>query len=316
MRKRNDKLLISLFKNYITFVIILASIFFLAYTYLGYKMSKSMEDRGAPVLDLLHGKYDDYSKLNEDVLIKLEGFIEVLDSKRNVIHRMGKVPKYELLKDSYSEFELLQAISMSDEDERYFVLVDTVEEDNDFKTILIRVPEDKVSLAINIFSVPYSLGKPLLFKNYITFVIILASIFFLAYTYLGYKMSKSMENQGAPVLDLLHGKYDDYSKLNEDVLIKLEGFIEVLDSKRNVTHRMGKIPKDETLKDSYSEYELLETISMSDEDERYFVLVDTVEEDSDFKTILIRVPEDKVSLAINIFSVPYSLGKPLFKLFI
>ena len=121
MRKRNDKLLISLFKNYITFVIILASIFFLAYTYLGYKMSKSMEDRGAPVLDLLHGKYDDYSKLNEDVLIKLEGFIEVLDSKRNVIHRMGKVPKYELLKDSYSEFELLQAISMSDEDERYFV---------------------------------------------------------------------------------------------------------------------------------------------------------------------------------------------------
>lgn len=177
MRKRNDKLLISLFKNYITFVIILASIFFLAYTYLGYKMSKSMEDRGAPVLDLLHGKYDDYSKLNEDVLIKLEGFIEVLDSKRNVIHRMGKVPKYELLKDSYSEFELLQAISMSDEDERYFVLVDTVEEDNDFKTILIRVPEDKVSLAINIFSVPYSLGKPL-FKLYIK-VISIALVFFI-----------------------------------------------------------------------------------------------------------------------------------------
>ena len=93
MKKRNDKLLISLFKNYITFVIILASIFFLAYTYLGYKMSKSMENRGAPVLDLLHGKYDDYSKLNEDVLVKLEGFIEVLDSKRNVIHRMGKIPE-------------------------------------------------------------------------------------------------------------------------------------------------------------------------------------------------------------------------------
>ena len=29
-----------------------------------------------------------------------------------------------------------------------------------------------------------------------------------------------MENRGAPVLDLLHGKYDDYSKLNEDVLVK------------------------------------------------------------------------------------------------
>ena len=98
MKKRNDKLLISLFKNYITFVIILASIFLLAYTYLGYKMSKSMENQGAPVLDLLHGKYDDYSKLNEDVLIKLEGFIEVLGSERNVIHRMGKIPNDETLK--------------------------------------------------------------------------------------------------------------------------------------------------------------------------------------------------------------------------
>lgn len=178
MNRRNGKLLISLFKNYITFVITLTLIFCISYMYLGYKMSKTVEEQQAPVLDLLHGKLKDYKDLNEDVLIKLDGYVEVLNKNRQVVHRGGAIPK-EGIKEYYSEYELLQTIAMNDSNGYYHVLLDTIEGDNgdDFKTILLRVPKDKVYLAINLFSVPYSLGKPL-FKLYIK-VIVIALVFFL-----------------------------------------------------------------------------------------------------------------------------------------
>ena len=178
MNRRNGKLLVSLFKNYITFVITLTLIFCLSYMYLGHKMSKTVEEQQAPVLDLLHGKLKDYKDLNEDVLIKLDGYVEVLNKNRQVVHRGGAIPK-KGIKDYYSEYELLQTIAMNDNNDYYHVLLDTIDGDNgdDFKTILLRVPKDKVYLAINLFSVPYSLGKPL-FKLYIK-VIGIALVFFL-----------------------------------------------------------------------------------------------------------------------------------------
>lgn len=212
MRKKSDKLLISLFKNYITFVIILALIFFLSYTYLGYKMSKSMDNENAPVVDLINGKYEDYSELNEDVLIKLNGFIEVLDSKRNVIDRIGEVSNEENLRDSYSEYELLQTISMSDKNEKYFVLVDTVEEKDDFKTILLRVPKNKVSLAINIFSVPYSLGKPLikLYIKVISIALILFIISIVAYSiWTAQKLKKPLTKIDDALGRVIDGDYEE-----------------------------------------------------------------------------------------------------------
>lgn len=177
-KKRSDKLLVSLFKNYITFVIVLATIFFISYTYLGYKMSQSMEDDKAPVFDIIHGKYHDYKELNEEALIKLNGYAEVLDSERKVIHRGGAIPP-KGLKDQYSEHELLETIGMSNKEDFYFVVVDTLtdKETGDYRTVLLRIPKDKVSLAINLFSVPYSIGKPL-FKLYIK-VISIALMFFI-----------------------------------------------------------------------------------------------------------------------------------------
>lgn len=211
-RKRNDKLLLSLFKNYITFVIILALIFFFSYSYLGYKMSNSIKDNSTPVLDIIHGQHEDYKAFNVEDLKKLNGYVEVLDSDRNVIHRAGAYPSQ--VKNQYTEQELLDTIGMSDKKDKFYVLVDTFneKETNEHRTILLRVPRDKVSLSINLFSVPYSVGKPL-FKVYIK-VVSIALIFFiisiLIYSiWTAKKIKRPLEKIDEALGKVIEGDYED-----------------------------------------------------------------------------------------------------------
>lgn len=157
MHKKQSKILYSFSRYYITFVLIVFVIFFVAYGLLGYSISKTEKNNNTPIFNIINGKENSYSKFNTEEIEKIGGYVEILDSDRNVIKTVGQVQGDAKLK--YTEQELINAISMNNND-GYNVLVNTLTNDSGENfTVLIRIPKNQVSLQVNLLKVPYSIGK-------------------------------------------------------------------------------------------------------------------------------------------------------------
>lgn len=157
MHKKQSKILYSFSRYYITFVLIVFVIFFVAYGLLGYSISKTEKNNNTPIFNIINGKENSYSKFNTEEIEKIGGYVEILDSDRNVIKTVGQVQGDAKLK--YTEQELINAISMNNND-GYNVLVNTLTNDlGENFTVLIRIPKNQVSLQVNLLKVPYSIGK-------------------------------------------------------------------------------------------------------------------------------------------------------------
>ena len=158
MSKRGNKILYSFSKYYITFVIVVFIIFFVAYAFLGYTLSKTEKSNNTPIFNIINGRENSYSKFNTEEIEKIGGYVEILDSDKNVIKTVGQVTGDK--KDKYTEQELINAISMNNKEDEYNVLVNTLTNDaGENFTVLIRIPKNKVSLEVNLLKVPYSVGK-------------------------------------------------------------------------------------------------------------------------------------------------------------
>lgn len=170
VKKKNQKLLVSLFKYYITFLLVLAAIFILSYLYLGIKISKSLDGTNSmPILNIINGEYTDYRSIDCHDLKALGGYIEVLNEDKQVIYRDGDIPIN--LKNSYTEGEFEDLISGTvDKNNDFNVICKTIKESNDTRyLVLIMVPKDKLFFTFKLSGVPYKVGKPI-YKLYIVVI--------------------------------------------------------------------------------------------------------------------------------------------------
>ncbi|MGG7176709.1 ATP-binding protein [Clostridium paraputrificum] len=216
-RKKNDKLLVSLFKYYITFVLVLAIIFIISYLYLGYQMSKSVNDSNSSILNLISGNYQGYEKMDTNDIAKLGGYLEILDSNGKVIETKGSVPIGN--KIQYTEDELLDIVAMSDEESKYYVLIHKfTNEQNELRRVIVRLPIEKVSIVVNLFSVPYSMGKPI-YVLYIKVVSVSLVLFIISITiysmWTARKIKRPLKKIDEALGKVIEGDYDEKLTLDE-----------------------------------------------------------------------------------------------------
>ncbi|MGL4772294.1 MAG: ATP-binding protein [Clostridium sp.] len=174
-RRKSNKLTVALFKNYITFMLISVGIFLVAYLYLGWSLSDTFSKTSIPFVDIMEGKYDDFSEMNLEDLKKIGGYIEIINSNGNVIHRDG-IYKSEHVQNHYTRDEILKEASLNS-DEKYTVFLKTYDDvEGEQITILLRVPNNRVNLSINVLGVPYRAAKPF-YDQYLKVVSVLFLLF-------------------------------------------------------------------------------------------------------------------------------------------
>jgi signal transduction histidine kinase len=154
-----------------------------------------------------------------------------------------------------------------------------------------------------------------LFKYYITFLVVISAIFAIAYISGTVSLAKQVDNNKAPIYDLIQGEYKDYKDIDASDLKKIGGYIEVLDSNKKVVYRTGEIPN--ILKENYTEIEFIETISRSGENSEYCVWCNSINIDNDqLYVVLVRIPKEKVSINLNLQKIPLQVGKPILFLYL
>jgi signal transduction histidine kinase len=160
-KKRNEQLMVALFKYYITFVLILGFIFIVSYFVLGIKLSNYIEEgKNVPVYSLINDYHSDYKDIDASALKSIGGYLEVLDSDKKVIFTDGQIPNN--IKKDYTDKEFEDTISMGNRDSDYSVLCKTIDKsDEEHYIVLIMIPKDKLALTLHLNSVPYKIGKPL-----------------------------------------------------------------------------------------------------------------------------------------------------------
>lgn len=154
-----------------------------------------------------------------------------------------------------------------------------------------------------------------LFKYYIIFLVGLAVIFIISYIVMSISLEKQVNNNKAPIYDLIQGEYNDYKDINTSDLKRIGGYIEVLDFNKKVVYRNGEVPS--TLKENYTEKEFIETISRSGENSKYYVWCNSINTNQGQSyVVLVRIPKEKVSINLNIQKIPFKVGKPILILYL
>lgn len=213
-RKRKDKLVVTVFKRYTSFVIILGCICLVSYAYLGIELSKVIDKSSIPVLDIINGKYIDYNIINVDELKKLKGEIEILDLSGNVKKRIGDIS---VNKDHYTDKELLN-IASKKEVGSYQVFLNNIKNENGEECItILRLPKDKFTFNVNLLEMPLSVSKPF-YKEYgkvfaITVGIALFCIIIYS-TWTARKISKPLKEIDDTLVDIINGNYNEPLTIN------------------------------------------------------------------------------------------------------
>lgn len=219
MRKKRNRILFSLSKYYITFVLVVFLIFIVSYIFLGYTLSKSEKNNNTPIFNIINGNESSYSNFNTEEITKIGGYVEILDSNKNVVESIGEVP--DIVKIKYTEQELINAIATNNKDDKYNVLVNTLTNDKNEKfTVLIRIPKNKVSLEINLLKVPYSIGKQF-YKQYLKVILVatlvaIGSIAFYS-IWTAKRIQKPLEKIDKALGEIIKGDYDKKLVLEGDM---------------------------------------------------------------------------------------------------
>lgn len=213
-KKKKDKLVVTVFKRYISFVIILGCICLVSYAYLGIELSKVIDKNSIPVLDIINGKYIDYNTIDVNELKKLKGEIEILDLSGNVKKRIGKIS---VNKSHYTDTELLNIASKKEVGAYQVFLNSMKNEDGEECIAILRLPKDKFIFNVNLLEMPFSVSKPF-YKEYgkvfaITIGIALFCIIIYS-TWTARKISKPLKKIDDALVDIINGNYNEPLTIN------------------------------------------------------------------------------------------------------
>ena len=145
--KKKNKLLVSVSKYYITFVLVLLSIFIISYFFLGYTLSNSFKRNEVPIYDMINGNFNDIDNLKYEDIIEIGGYAEVLDKNRNVIRAYGENFKR---RDKYTEEELLEALATNNRNNKYSAIINEGKYKGEKVTILIWLPKHQKEIAFTL----------------------------------------------------------------------------------------------------------------------------------------------------------------------
>lgn len=212
-KKKNPKLLVSLFKYYITFVLVLTAIFVGTYLYLGTKISKYIDQADSmPIINIINGQFTDYKEINGMDLKSIGAYFEVLNRDKQVIYRDGEVP--EGLADSYSEEEFEDLISGTvDKKYDFNVICKSIQVENeDRNLVLIMIPKDRLFFTFKLAGAPYEVVKPL-YKLYIIVIgvgIFLSIISIIVYSiWTSKRIKKPLAEIDKALGKVIDGDYDE-----------------------------------------------------------------------------------------------------------
>ncbi|PRR81472.1 HAMP domain-containing sensor histidine kinase [Clostridium vincentii] len=211
MSKKNGQLSVALFKYYITFLVVLSGIFVIAYIVVSVSLAKQVHNNKAPIYDLIRGEYNDYKDIDPSDLKKIGGYIEVLDLDKKVVYRKGELP--DILKDNYTETEFIDIISRSGENAKYYVGCNSINAENgkDY-IVLVRIPNEKVNVSLNIQKIPLQVGKPILFLylKVVSIALIISLVSILGYSILtARKINKPLKMIDEALGKVLEGDYEE-----------------------------------------------------------------------------------------------------------
>lgn len=211
---KKDKLVITVFKRYISFVIILGIICLVSYAYLEIGLSKVIDENSIPLFDIIDGKYIDYNTIEVNELKKLKGEIEILDLSGNVKKRIGNTS---VNKERYTDRELLN-IAIKKEVGAYQVFLNSIKnKEGEEYIVILRLPKDKFIFNVNILEMPFGVSKPF-YKEYgkvfaITIGISLFCIIIYS-TWTARKISNPLKKIDDALIDIINGNYNEPLSIN------------------------------------------------------------------------------------------------------
>lgn len=215
MRKQN-KLLVSLSKYYVTFVLVLLSIFIISYFFLGYTLSNSFKRKEIPIYDMIHGNFKDVEDFKYEDIIDIGGYVEILDKDRNVIKCYGKDLEYRY---TYTEEELLSAVSTNNKNDKYSAVINESNYKGNKVNILIWLPKNKVSYEFQLLKIPYKVSKHF-YKAYIKVIgisVIIGIINIAIYSmWTARKIKKPLKKIDDALVKIIDGDYDEKLDLNDE----------------------------------------------------------------------------------------------------
>lgn len=215
--KKKNKLLVSLSKYYITFVLVLLSIFIISYFFLGYTLSNSFKRNEVPIYDMINGNFNDIDNLKYEDIIEIGGYAEILDKNRNVIKAYGENFKR---RDEYTEEELLEALATNNRNNKYSAIINEGKYKGKKVTILIWLPKNKVSYDLQLLKIPYKVSKHFL-KAYVKVIgisVIIGIINIAIYSmWTARKIKRPLEKIDNALVKIIDGDYNEKLDLNDEV---------------------------------------------------------------------------------------------------
>lgn len=226
MKKKSDKLVVAVFKQYIVFVLILGLICLGSYVFLGFRLTEVLNKNSIPLMDIVSGDYIDYTKLNVNDLEKIDAEVEIVNKDGEVVKRIGKEIS---TKNSYTPKELLDLVSTKNEAKYQTIINNVSDNSNNEYLAIFRIPNDKLELNVNLLKVPFSVGKPL-YKEYgivIAFAAMMALICIIIYSaWTARRIQKPLKEIDNALLSVINGDFEQ--RLRFDGEEELEGVRDTL----------------------------------------------------------------------------------------
>ena len=87
--RKKEKLIVSVFKRYVSFVIVLGIVCSIAYLYIALELPKVIEKNSLPLIDVISGEYIDYTTINIKELKEINGEMEIKKKNWFKLKRYG-----------------------------------------------------------------------------------------------------------------------------------------------------------------------------------------------------------------------------------
>ena len=240
--KKEKPLMFSITKYYITLILIMGSIFTISYLFSGYILTKNIKENKVPIYNIINNINDDITKANFDMIKNIGGYVQILDEDRNVIKTIGEK---DIFIKKYSEEELIELIAINKKDREYNVVVNKfVDKKLGNITVLIMLPNEKISYEANLIHMPYSVNKYFI-KLYLkvigctTFIGIVCIIIYSLYT--TKKINRPLREMGDVLQKIINGNYDVKVDIHgENEFIVVGEIINVLTDRLSISEEKNK----------------------------------------------------------------------------
>lgn len=256
MKKKNNKLLVSISRYYITFILICLIIFVGAYLSLCYSIGKTKKNNNIPIYDFMNSNNSAFNNINYKDITSIGGYIEVLDSSKNVIKVVGRSTSN---KKKYTEDEILNVASVNNSDSKYSVFINRCIKDNKKVTVLIWIPKNKLSFEFKLTKMPYHVVGKHVYKDVLIVIIggaFLGVIGIIIYSiWTAKKIQKPLKEIDDALVEISKGNYDYKIEIDND-----EEFVVVSNTINYLTEKL-KISEEENKRLTESKNRMLMDLS-------------------------------------------------------